>query len=57
MIEFTGFTLADPIFGVGIGLFVLPRTWRLGRRALRILIQAAPEDADVDAIRSALAGN
>lgn len=54
IIEFTGFTLADPIFGVGIGLFVLPRTWRLGRRALRILIQAAPEDADVDAIRSAL---
>ena len=54
IIEFTGFMLIDPIFGVGIGLFVLPRTWRLGRRALRILIQAAPEDVDVDAIQLSL---
>lgn len=54
VIEFTGFTLIDPILGVGIGLFVLPRTWRLGGRALRILIQAAPDDVDVDAIQSSL---
>ena len=50
VIELTGFWLVDPIFGVLIGLFVLPRTWRLGRRALRILIQAAPADIDVASV-------
>jgi len=54
VLETTGFRLVDPIFGVLIGLFVLPRTWRLGSKAVRILIQAAPPDTDVDAIRSAL---
>ncbi len=51
VLQFTEFALIDPIFGVGIGLFVLPRTWRLGRRALRILIQAAPGHVDVDQVR------
>ena len=56
IIQVTGFTLVDPIFGVLIGLFVLPRTWRLGRKALRILIQAAPGHVDVDHLQSELAG-
>lgn len=56
VIEVTGFTLVDPIFGVVIGLFVLPRTWRLGRRSLRILTQAAPDDIDVDRVRRRLTG-
>ncbi len=55
VIEVTGFALIDPIFGVLIGLFVLPRTWRLGGKALRILLQAAPPHLDVDEIRSQLA--
>jgi cobalt-zinc-cadmium efflux system protein len=42
VMQVTGFRLVDPIFGVVIGLFVLPRTWRLGRKAVRILMQAAP---------------
>jgi cobalt-zinc-cadmium efflux system protein len=42
-----GWRYADPIIGVGIGLFVLPRAWRLGRSALRILFQHAPEGVDV----------
>ena len=54
VIEVTGFTRIDAIFGVGIGLFVLPRTWRLGRRSLRILTQSAPEHVDVDDVRAAL---
>ncbi len=48
--RFTGFTLIDPIFAVAIGLFVLPRTWRVARRAVRILIQAAPPEVDVEGI-------
>jgi cobalt-zinc-cadmium efflux system protein len=50
-----GWRYADPIVAIGIGLFVLPRTWSLGRQAVRILVQAAPADVDVAAVRSALA--
>jgi cobalt-zinc-cadmium efflux system protein len=49
-----GWRYADPIVAIGIGLFVLPRTWSLGRQAVRILVQAAPADVDVAAIRTDL---
>lgn len=49
-----GWRYADPIIGVGIGLFVLPRAWRLGRSALRILFQHAPEGVDVKAMTTDL---
>jgi cobalt-zinc-cadmium efflux system protein len=51
-----GWRYADPVLGVAIGLFVLPRTWTLARRSLRILFQHAPERVDVDALTGALAG-
>ncbi|UOX88782.1 cation diffusion facilitator family transporter [Amycolatopsis sp. FBCC-B4732] len=50
----TGWRYADPIIGVAIGLFVLPRTWVLARRALRILFQHAPQGVDVGAINAEL---
>lgn len=46
----TGWPYADPIVAVLVGLFILPRAWRLGGRALRILVQAAPEDLDLEGI-------
>jgi cobalt-zinc-cadmium efflux system protein len=49
-----GWRYADPIIGVSIGLFVLPRTWTLARRSLRILFQHAPERVDVDELTGAL---
>lgn len=52
----TGWPYADPVIGAGIGLFVLPRSWRLGRQAVRILIQAAPPELPLDALRADLAG-
>ncbi len=55
VLQFTEFTLIDPIFGVGIGLFVLPRTYRLGSKALRVLLQSAPEHVDVDRLQADLA--
>ncbi len=55
IIQFTGWPYADPIFGAAIGLFILPRAWRLGRRALRVLVEAAPEGLDLDALRARLA--
>ena len=52
----TGWRYADPIIGVAIGLFVLPRTFTLARRALRILFQHAPAEVDVERIATELAG-
>jgi cobalt-zinc-cadmium efflux system protein len=49
-----GWRYADPVIGVAIGLWVLPRTWTLARRSLRILFQHAPERVDVDALTAAL---
>ena len=49
--RFTGWPYADPLFAAAIGLFILPRAWRLGRRAVRVLVQAAPEGLDMGALR------
>lgn len=54
VIRFTGWPYADPLFGAAIGVFILPRAFRLGRRAVRILVQAAPEGIDLEEIRSKL---
>ncbi len=49
--RFTDWPYADPLFAAAIGLFILPRAWRLGRRAVRVLVQAAPEGMDMGALR------
>ncbi len=38
----TGWYYADPIFSVIIGLFILPRTWKLLVEAVDILLEATP---------------
>ena len=50
----TGWGWVDPVIGAAIGLFILPRAWRLGRDALRILVQAAPAGIDISAVTAAL---
>ncbi|RIV38007.1 cation diffusion facilitator family transporter [Micromonospora radicis] len=55
LIALTGWWWADPLVAVAIGTFILPRTWRLGRAALRILVQAAPEHLQVTAVHDRLA--
>ena len=50
----TGWAYADPIIGVGIGLFILPRTWKLSAQALRILMEVAPPGMDVGQVRERL---
>ena len=54
LIRCTGWVYADPLFGAAIGLFILPRAWRLGRRALRVLVQAAPEGLNPEKLLSQL---
>ena len=56
LLEAFGWTWVDPVIGALIGLWILPRTWRLGRRAVRILVQAAPERIDLDALAADLGG-
>lgn len=56
VIQTTGWSYIDPIMGAGIGVFILPRTWRLGRQAVRILIQAGPPDIDAAGVEADLAG-
>jgi len=52
----TGWGWVDPVVGAAIGLFILPRAWRLGGEAVRVLVQAAPAGTDLDAISAALSG-
>jgi cobalt-zinc-cadmium efflux system protein len=54
LIGVTGWAWVDPVVGVAIGLFILPRTWRLGAQALRILVQAAPPGLDLAALEAEL---
>jgi cobalt-zinc-cadmium efflux system protein len=46
----TGWTWVDPVIGAAIGVFILPRAWRLGREAIRVLVQAAPVRIDLTTI-------
>lgn len=54
LLEVFGWTWVDPVIGAAIGLWILPRTWRLGHQAVRILLQAAPPEIDLRAVRADL---
>lgn len=51
----TGWTWVDPVIGAVIGVFILPRAWRLGREALLVLVQAAPARLDIITLQRELA--
>src|SRR4051794_939976 len=51
----TGWRWVDPVIGAVIGVFILPRAWRLGREALLVLLQAAPARLDISVLRDELA--
>jgi cobalt-zinc-cadmium efflux system protein len=55
VIAFTGWYAVDSLIAVGVGLFILPRAYRLGRDALRILLQHAPVGVDPKAVDTSLA--
>ncbi|MEV4871812.1 cation diffusion facilitator family transporter [Streptomyces syringium] len=48
----TGWAQADPIASLVIGLMIVPRTLKLLREALDILLEAAPKDVDMDEVRA-----
>lgn len=51
VIQLTGFVLADVLVSLAIGLFILPRTWRLLRDAVDVLMEASPRGVDLRKVR------
>ena len=50
----TGWRLADPVIGAGIGLFILPRTWMLLRQAVNILLEGTPPHVNLSEVETAM---
>ncbi|MEW2633636.1 cation diffusion facilitator family transporter [Streptomyces sp. NPDC048389] len=48
----TGWQYADPIASLAIGLMIVPRTWRLLRETLNVLLESAPKGVDMGEVRS-----
>jgi cation diffusion facilitator family transporter len=51
VIAVTGWTPADTVASLAIGVLVLPRAWHLLREALDVLLEAAPRGVDLDHVR------
>lgn len=54
LVATVGWTFADPLFSILIGLFIIPRTWRLLRGAVGILLEGTPVELDLGDIRAAM---
>lgn len=54
VIKFTGWRFVDPIVAIGIGLWVLPRTWILLKDTTRILLEGAPPGMALAGVRKAI---
>ncbi|MEU8001476.1 cation diffusion facilitator family transporter [Catellatospora sp. NPDC049111] len=51
VIAWTGYTQADAIVSIIIGIVIIPRALRLLREAVNVLLQAVPEGMDLDEVR------
>jgi cobalt-zinc-cadmium efflux system protein len=52
----TGFLQADPIASLAVALLILPRTWRLFRDAVDVLLEASPRGVDLVQVRTHMTG-
>jgi cobalt-zinc-cadmium efflux system protein len=52
VIAFTGWTRADAVASLLIGVTILPRTWKLLRETVDVLMEATPKDVDLAAVRA-----
>ena len=50
----TGWTVADPVASGAIALFIVPRTWRLLRQAVNILLEGTPAHLELGEIEEAI---
>jgi cobalt-zinc-cadmium efflux system protein len=51
VIAVTGFTRADSIASIAVAALILPRTWRLLREAIDVLLEASPRGIDLTEVR------
>ncbi|MFD9794353.1 cation diffusion facilitator family transporter [Streptomyces sp. NPDC059070] len=51
VILLTGWQAADPVASIVIGLLIVPRAYGLLRDAVHVLLEAAPQDVDLDEVR------
>jgi cobalt-zinc-cadmium efflux system protein len=56
VIATTGFTRADPIASLAVGVLILPRTWRLLRETVDVLLEASPQGMDLTEVRAHMTG-
>jgi cobalt-zinc-cadmium efflux system protein len=54
IIYFTKWAWVDSVVAIGIGLWVLPRTWHLCKQSVHILLEGVPDGLEIKAIRKAL---
>lgn len=50
----TGWYYADAIVSAAIGLFIFPRTWRLLKEAVDVLLEGTPSDVNLATLRSSM---
>lgn len=55
VIMFTGWQWVDPLVAIGIGFWVLPRTWTLLKETTQILLEGVPSGIDLAKLRAAIA--
>lgn len=55
LIMLTGWTWVDPVVAIGIGLWVLPRTWVLLKNTTHILLEGVPKGLSLEAVRATIA--
>lgn len=56
VITTTGFARADPLASLFISLLIIPRTVKLLREAVDVLLEATPKDVDLDEVRAHILG-
>jgi cobalt-zinc-cadmium efflux system protein len=52
LMKWTGYAWIDSVVAVGIGIWVLPRTWTLLKESVNVLLQGVPRNIDLDKVES-----
>jgi len=50
----TDWYYADPLISAAIGLLIFPRTWKLLKEAINVLLESTPKDVDIEKLRNTL---
>ncbi|EFK33243.1 MAG: cation transporter [Chlorobi bacterium] len=50
----TGWYYADPLISAVIGLLIFPRTWKLLKEAVNVLLEGTPKDVNIEELRNSL---